>query len=190
MAPKPQDEQEPQIKVIDRRRFIQEGDEVRENPEAAVEPVKAAEAVVPPEPAAPPTAPDAAAAAAAPPAGAPAAGTESAKTAGTAQGAAPTPSPESAADRARRQADQAAAGLPPADFVTLIEYMAQQISMYLGEPDPMGRAIQANFPLAGLFLDLLGVIQEKTKGNLSLEESQILDQILYTLRLHYVQKRP
>ena len=89
----------------------------------------------------------------------------------------------------QRKADQAAAGLPPADLVTLMEFLAQQITLYLGEPDPSGRAMQPNLPLAGLFIDLLGVLQEKTKGNLNLEEGQVLDQLLYALRLRYVQQR-
>lgn len=163
-----EEHKESELKVVDRRRFIQVGDRIEENPEAAA---------APPSPEPPKVS-------AAPPQQAtqadPQAGTQTATKAETEQ---------SRRASAQRRADQAAAGLPPADFLTLVEFLAQQVSMYMGEPDPMGRAIPANFPLAAMFIDLLGVLQEKTKGNLTLEESQLLDQLLYTLRLQYVQKR-
>lgn len=177
-----------ELKVVDRRRFIQEGENIKENPEAtqleAAE-QKAAEAAAkaPPPPPPPKTEPASAPQQQAAPAAGPA---------GTQPANAPKSPEEAEKDRreaAQRKADQAAAGLPPADFTTVVEFLAQQVTMYLGEPDPTGRAIPANLPAAGLFIDLLGTLQDKTKGNLSLEESQILDQILYALRLRYVQKR-
>lgn len=169
-----------ELKVIDRRRFIQDGDTIRENPDAPPAPPTPEPKAAEPEPA------PAIHAAAEPAAAAQTAGTQPA----TPPQAAPKPADEQTRrESAQRKADQAAAGLPPADVTTLIEFLAQQVSLYLGEPDPMGRAVQANLPAAGLFIDLLGVLQEKTKGNLALEESQVLDQILYALRLRYVQKR-
>ncbi len=181
------EENEPVIKVVDRRRFVQEGDEIRENLDAAPSEVKPAGAP-PVEP--PPPQPEAAAAAQAGPT-APPPGPQAGTQAGTQPASEPpkADTEQSRKEAAQRRAEQAAAGLPPADITTLIEFLAQQVSMYLGEPDPTGRAMQPNYPLAGLFIDLLGTLQEKTKGNLSLEESQILDQLLYTLRIHYVQRR-
>lgn len=178
-----------ELKVVDRRRFIQEGENIKENPEASQleaaeqQAAEAAAKAAPPPP--PPPQPEAAAPPPPPPPpGGPA---------GTQPATGPAKSAEDAEkdrrEAAQRKADQAAAGLPPADFTTVVEFLAQQVTMYLGEPDPMGRAIPANLPAASLFIDLLGTLQEKTKGNLSLEESQILDQILYALRLRYVQKR-
>lgn len=171
-----------ELKVTDRRRFIQEGDNIKENPEVEVRP----EPVAPPETKAK-AEPELTKAAAAPAGSAahaagPAAGTQPAS-------APPADTEQTRTEAAQRRADQAAAGLPPADITTLIEFLAQQVTLYLGEPDPSGRAIQPNLPAAGLFIDLIGLLQEKTKGNLTLDESQILDQLLYALRLRYVQKR-
>jgi hypothetical protein len=173
-----------ELKVTDRRRFIQEGDNIKENPEATARP----EPPVPPETKAEPAPAQAQQQTApkpgpgAPPQGpGPGVGTQPASTAPETE--------QTRKEAAQRRADQAAAGLPPADITTMIEFLAQQVTMYLGEPDPTGRASQPNLPAAGLFIDLLGTLQEKTKGNLTLEESQILDQILYALRLRYVQKR-
>ncbi len=187
------EEKSSELKVVDRRRFIQEGDQIRENPEAdrRVEPPRVAPA-------------EAAAAAQQPPrqepqqapAGAPPqpeqptqqpSGTKSAEQ--PAQKQAQPETEESRREAAQRRADQQAAGLPPADFITLLEFLAQQVTLYLGEPDPMGRSIPANLPAAGMFIDLIGVLKEKSTGNLSLEEGQALDQLLYALRLRYVQQR-
>ncbi len=168
-----------ELKVTDRRRFIQEGDNIKENPEATARPDS------PPVPEtkieAPPPKSEAGAVPAGGP-GAPASGTQPASTP-------PADTEQTRNEAAQRRADQAAAGLPPADITTLVEFLAQQVTLYLGEPDPSGRAIQPNLPAAGLFIDLIGLLQEKTRGNLTLEENQILDQLLYALRLRYVQKR-
>jgi hypothetical protein len=181
-------DESPELKVVDRRRFIQEGDNIKENPEAtqleaaerqAAEKAAPAEQTEAPKPPPPPEPPPAQAQ--------PQPGTQDAEAPGAKKS-----SEQEAQERreaAQRKADQAAAGLPPADFTTVVEFLAQQVTLYLGEPDPMGRAIQPNLPAASLFIDLLGVLQEKTKGNLSLEENQVLDQILYALRLRYVQRR-
>lgn len=177
-----------ELKVVDRRRFIQEGDNIKENPEATQleaaerqaaekvaaaqpQPAQAAPPPPQPEPGPPP-----------PPPGTQAASSPTAKKS-------PEQEEQERREAAQRKADQQAAGLPPADITTVVEFLAQQVTLYLGEPDPMGRSIPPNLPAASLFIDLLGVLQEKTKGNLSLEENQVLDQILYALRLRYVQRR-
>ncbi len=182
---------ENKVKVVDRRRFIQDGESIRENPDARPdEPshVAAPQASRPtkaePQPATKPVTPGAPQK----PVGAPE-GTQTAKPAGQAGNGQPAAAGEDKKQAAERKADQAAAGLPPADVITLIEFVAQQVSLYLGEPDPMGRSIQPNLPAAGLFIDLLGVLKEKTQGNLSLEEQHALDQVLTALRLRYVQMR-
>lgn len=79
-------------------------------------------------------------------------------------------------------------GLPPADFQSLLGTMITQALMYLGGfPDPQtGRAI-VSLEHARFHIDLLGVLQEKTKGNLSEQESQDLTQALSQLRLRFVE---
>ena len=171
-------DEEQEMKVIDRRRFIQVGETIEENPNV----VEAKPAEAPsPQSAAPKPEPPPQAQAKPEPSPEPKAGTQSA--------APRSETEQSRRESAQRRADQAAAGLPPADFVTLVEYLAQQVSLYMGEPDPTGKSYPANLPIAGLFIDLMGVLQEKTKGNITLEEAQLIDQLLYALRLQYVQKR-
>jgi hypothetical protein len=60
--------------------------------------------------------------------------------------------------------------------------------MYLGEAEePAGKTPDRNMPMAKHAIDLLTVLEEKTKGNLSSEEQQILESLLFDLRLRYVE---
>ena len=78
--------------------------------------------------------------------------------------------------------------LPPADFATLVLSLGSSAVMYLGQDDgPDGKKTKRNLPMAKHAIDLLTVLEEKTKGNLSSEEDQILESLLFDLRLRYVE---
>jgi hypothetical protein len=81
--------------------------------------------------------------------------------------------------------------LPSIDFSMLILSLSQTALVHLGEaPDPEapeGAARQRNLPLARQTIDMLGMLQEKTKGNLSGSEETLIDQILYDLRMRFVE---
>ena len=85
-------------------------------------------------------------------------------------------------------AGDAQEGLPPADFQSLLGTMITQALMYLGGfPDPQtGRAI-VSLEHAKFHIDLLAVLQEKTKGNLTTQEAQDLNQAVSQLRLRFVE---
>lgn len=79
--------------------------------------------------------------------------------------------------------------IPPANFSFLLESILMQAQIQLGlihigekeeEPEP-------NLPLARHSIDLLGVLQDKTKGNLTVEEQRLLENGLTELRFRYVQ---
>lgn len=78
--------------------------------------------------------------------------------------------------------------LPPADFQTLIGTFVTQAILYLGGfPDPKtGRAIVA-LDYARFHIDLLAVLEEKCRGNLTPDEEADLKQSLYELRMRYVE---
>jgi hypothetical protein len=78
--------------------------------------------------------------------------------------------------------------LPEADFMTLLGTMVTQALMYMGAfPDPQtGRAI-VSLEHAKFHIDLLGVLETKTKGNLSAEESTELSGTLNELRMRFVE---
>jgi len=77
--------------------------------------------------------------------------------------------------------------MPEANFSTLVQTLATQAAFFMSdERDPRsGRSLQ-NLDLAKHHIDLLAVVEEKTKGNLLDEEKRLLDTILYELRVAYV----
>jgi hypothetical protein len=85
-----------------------------------------------------------------------------------------------------RPAPGAARGIPEASFATLVNSLMTQVLMYLGELTPRGVEPQVNLDLAKFNVDLLGVLEEKTKGNLTPEEQKLLDTALYEVRMRYV----
>ena len=79
-------------------------------------------------------------------------------------------------------------GMPPANFETLISTMATQALFAMGAfADPRTGQRYQNMDLARHHIDMLGVIEEKTKGNLTEEEQTTLASTLYELRTRYVQ---
>jgi hypothetical protein len=104
---------------------------------------------------------------------------------------APKSEPTVAADKfaeAPPAAQEPARSLPPADFATLVLSLGSSAIMYLGQSeDPDGKKPARNLPMAKHAIDLLTVLEEKTKGNLSSEEGQILESLLFDLRLRYVE---
>jgi hypothetical protein len=79
--------------------------------------------------------------------------------------------------------------LPPADFATLVLSLGSSAAMYLGGDGeaPSADQPERNLPMAKHAIDLLTVLEEKTKGNLSAEEDQLLESLLFDLRLRYVE---
>lgn len=78
--------------------------------------------------------------------------------------------------------------LPPADFPALVGTLITQALMYMGAfPDPeTGRAI-VSLEHAKFHIDLLGVLAQKTKGNLTTEESEEIAGALVELRSRFVE---
>jgi hypothetical protein len=94
-----------------------------------------------------------------------------------------------AAKEAERAAQQPEQGeLPPADFRALVATLASQAMMGLGAyGDPQTGRVVIDLVGAQFAIDLLGVLEEKTKGNLSAEESAELGELLPQLRARFVQ---
>lgn len=73
-------------------------------------------------------------------------------------------------------------------FVQFVMMQAQNIYYVLGKiPSPDGRPIPPNLEAAKLLIDQLEMVQEKTRGNLSDQESGILDDALKNVRLGFVE---
>ena len=77
--------------------------------------------------------------------------------------------------------------LPPASFITLVESLVIQIMYALGKlQDPSGSDVPVNLDLAKHHIDVLQVLQDKTKNNLTDEESRVLSLRLHEVRMQYV----
>ncbi|MCC5828837.1 MAG: DUF1844 domain-containing protein [Phycisphaeraceae bacterium] len=79
-------------------------------------------------------------------------------------------------------------GARPADFQLLVSTLASPALFYLGEyPDPQSGRRAYDLDAARTHIDLLGVLEEKTRDTLSDDESAMLAGILYDLRSRYIQ---
>lgn len=73
-------------------------------------------------------------------------------------------------------------------FVSYISGLVLAASVYIGdEPDPMTGLRAVNLVSAGHAIDVLTMLEEKTRGNLTDDERRLLDGALYELRMKYVE---
>ena len=77
--------------------------------------------------------------------------------------------------------------LPPASLATIITTFGSQAMAAMGHfPDPATGKPMIHKPLARHLIDSLGVLEEKTKGNLTEDESSMLTNMLHQLRMLFV----
>ena len=76
------------------------------------------------------------------------------------------------------------------DFSTFVLSLATTAMSHLGEvPDPATGKNETNLDGAKQIIDILCMLKEKTSGNLSREESQMMEHFLYELRMKYLSKK-
>lgn len=76
---------------------------------------------------------------------------------------------------------------PEVDFTTFILGMGTSALYHLGAPLPSGERGSLNLALAHNAIDTLAMLEIKTSGNLTVDEAQLLETLLYDLRLRFVQ---
>jgi hypothetical protein len=76
--------------------------------------------------------------------------------------------------------------LPKGDFAAIVSMLVTQTLFALGVIQVEGSKKQPDLELARYHIDMLETIAEKTKGNLSAEEKEVLDNMLNELRMTYV----
>jgi len=175
-------EQSKPFVVTDRRKFTMDG-ELR--PDADPSPEREERVSTPPEPATPPAQPQPAASA---PEAAP-------------NQELPAPPTAEENDQARRAYEMTADRLdtairsanpgmdhPPAmNFEQLVQSVYMTAMMQLGAATHEGQQPQVDILGARQSVDMLGVLEEKTKGNLTPEESRLLDSALFELRMAFLE---
>lgn len=76
---------------------------------------------------------------------------------------------------------------PPVTFSSFVISLGSSSLMLMGEQlDPSQAPIPVNLPQAKEIIDLLSVLEDKTKGNLTPDEQTVLRDMLYALRMKYV----
>jgi len=77
--------------------------------------------------------------------------------------------------------------VPEASFAVLISSFATQVYIFLGEIDnPMTGKRERDLNQAKFTIDLLEILRDKTKGNLTEEETKLIDGMLFDIRMRYV----
>lgn len=78
---------------------------------------------------------------------------------------------------------------PSGEFGMFLSSLSMQAMMALGElPHPVTQERQEDLEQARYLIDILGMLQAKTQGNLTAEEGPLLEGLLYELRMKYVSK--
>jgi len=77
--------------------------------------------------------------------------------------------------------------LPEINFVNFLFSISTSALIQMGEiEDPISQQTVRNLPLAKQTIDLIGMLEEKTKGNLTPDEAKLIENILFDLRMRYV----
>ena len=78
---------------------------------------------------------------------------------------------------------------PQLSFTAFVLSLASTAAIHFGDlPDPVsGRPSEPNLDAAAQMIEILGLLDVKTRGNLTAEEREVLEQVLYELRLRFVE---
>jgi len=114
------------------------------------------------------------------------------------RGAEATPPPESPPPDAAAAAAQPTAAAAPHEaaaapdeitFATFMVGLSTQALMHLGEiRDPQDEGAGVNLVAAQQLIDIVGMLKDKTRGNLDRDEEALIEAILFELRIKYVER--
>lgn len=97
------------------------------------------------------------------------------------------PAPEAGAEPAPEPGERRQE-LPPINFSTFIISLSTQALMHLGEMNnPVTGEVEKDVEVAKQTIDIIGMLSEKSQGNLDETEEQLVREVLYNLRMKYVE---
>jgi hypothetical protein len=100
----------------------------------------------------------------------------------------PTEAPAEPAAASTATSEKAQEPLPEINFSTFIISLSTQALMHLGEiADPLSGNVSKDIPVAKQMIDIIGMLKDKTKGNLNSGEERLTEEILFDLRMKYVE---
>lgn len=77
---------------------------------------------------------------------------------------------------------------PRITFTAFVMSLATTAAVHFGDvPDPATGQKQPNLPAASQMIDILAMLKDKTRGNLDAEETELVDTLLYELRMRFVE---
>ncbi len=83
--------------------------------------------------------------------------------------------------------EQETSPLPEVNFSSFLLSLSSSVLLHLGEiADPQSGEKKKDLALAKQSIDIIGILKDKTKGNLSEEEEKLLQNLLYDLRMRFV----
>ena len=97
--------------------------------------------------------------------------------------------PQAPAQEARPSASAGEeAEAPPIDFATFILSLSSSAAYHMGGfQDPVSGKTSVNLDLAKQTIDIIAMLEDKTKGNLTEDESRLISHVLYDLRMRFVE---
>jgi len=85
-------------------------------------------------------------------------------------------------------AHEAEQALPEINFSAFVISISTQALMHLGEiANPMSGKVEIDVPVAKQMIDIVGMLKDKTRGNLNASEDRLMEDILFDLRMKYVE---
>lgn len=100
----------------------------------------------------------------------------------TAPSAAPSEAPDAHSHEAHAEP------LPEINFSTFVISLSTQALMHLGEvPSPFSGKVETDVPAAKQMIDLFAMLRDKTRGNLNSNEDRLMEDVLFDLRMKYVE---
>lgn len=78
---------------------------------------------------------------------------------------------------------------PQVSFIAFIFSLASNAAVHFGDlPDPMtNETREPDLDAAAQLIEIIAMLEEKTRGNLTAEERQLVDQVLFELRMRFVE---
>ncbi len=92
-------------------------------------------------------------------------------------------------EASQKNREEGQAAFPEVTLSTFVFSLSSSALVHLGEiPEPESQVVRVDLPMAKQVIDTLGMLQQKTQGNLDQDEDRLLKSVLYDLRMRYIQK--
>jgi len=97
-------------------------------------------------------------------------------------------SPEPGVQKTAPAAQQDHEPLPEINFSAFVISLSTQALMHLGEiANPISEKVEVDVPVAKQMIDIIAMLVDKTQGNLNASENRLMEEILFDLRMKYVE---